>query len=258
MSTNNNDTIKDTEWKEHEVHVENENDGATNDECFAMNHLFETNDEEEVLEFNFNLENDDDDNNNKHRKNSNPTITLKGHTEITNSTGLSVWLGAEVLCDFLLKNRPLVDQKSVLELGAGLGLTGILVAKHLKASRTVLTDGDSGVLRNLRSNMERNDALSLNIACPQLIWGRDLEEFRQQYGRFQVLLATDCVYMTKSLEPLWKTAHALLEETADAVVVYVNLCSSQAPHEEVVEVAKRFGFSSTNPSKDVYLFRRKV
>ncbi len=83
----------------------------------------------------------------KHKHKREISITLKGfkheHERIFDSTGLTLWRASKLLCDFMCSNVHYVEKKSVLELGAGLGLCGLL-AYHLNASSVVMTDGDTG------------------------------------------------------------------------------------------------------------------
>jgi len=90
------------------------------------------------------------------------TITLRGQIESPNSTGLGLWLAAEFMCGYLVENPDLIIGKQVLELGAGMGLPG-LVSLHLGASRVLLTDGDSDVLANLRHNVNLNNITTWRI-----------------------------------------------------------------------------------------------
>jgi len=186
-------------------------------------------------------------------------ISIRGKADEGNSTGLGLWLGSEVLCKYMLEHHELIHGKRVLELGAGLGLCGI-VAHHLGAAEVFMTDGDKEVLINLRYNMNKNlvgtdtytnfESKKPIISCPQLIWGKNLDAFEKQHGRFSVLISSDCVYLTQSLERLWKTVRALLQE--DGIYLYVNSCSSQT--------AARNGFewTATNPDNlidSVFMFR---
>ena len=57
--------------------------------------------------------------------------------------------------DYLLEHPTLLKDKYIVELGAGVGLCGI-VAHKLGAKRVLLTDGDKTVLKNLRYNVQRN------------------------------------------------------------------------------------------------------
>ena len=215
-------------------------------------------------------------------------ITLRGQIEYPNSTGLALWKASEVLAQFLCSspnhvrsNRRqaastleaenhdgCVKQKHVLELGAGLGLCGI-VAHRLGAQHVMLTDGDTEVLTNLKHNIERNvdnvDA-TRSISCSQLIWGRNLDEFSKKQQqiykreRYDVILASDLVYMTKSLEPLWQTIDRLLVRNGNETkseydtvgfVLFSWYCSSQCSMEALLDMATKYNFVWTRPRFNV-------
>jgi len=91
-----------------------------------------------------------------------------------NSTGLTLWNSSERLCDYLVeqwKTGSLFSENHrFLELGSGLGRSGI-VALHslvltdhnhcngdsnLNEKLLCLTDGDTNVLQQLRANLNRN------------------------------------------------------------------------------------------------------
>lgn len=209
-------------------------------------------------------------------------IKLRGHAEINNSTGLSIWLGSELLSQYITLHHDLLYNKNVLELGSGLGLCGIVSYLVCGAKSVCLTDGDVNVLHNLRYNVEMNiqkedevhvgllgmedkdrpinevqvvlneDSIRKNpISCPQLIWGKNLDQFQRQYGKPNVILAADCIYMTQSVEPLWQTISELLSTDDDAVVIYTNRSSSdaRAPLEMILDVADKYGFKNWKKSK---------
>ncbi|KAL3155850.1 hypothetical protein ABBQ32_012859 [Trebouxia sp. C0010 RCD-2024] len=74
--------------------------------------------------------------------------------------GARVWVVAHTLCRELLKHPAVVADKTVLEIGSGCGLCGILAAK-LGAAQVVLTDHEEKVLHNLRDCVAANcDAAS--------------------------------------------------------------------------------------------------
>ena len=114
-------------------------------------------------------------------------VCLKGikakYPMFLQSTGLTLWQSSKNLCSHLCENPHIVRNKSVVELGAGLGLAGI-VAFKLGAERVVLTDGDTDTLDNMRENVRLNnkDSETQNlITCKQLRWGRHVEEFRTKW-----------------------------------------------------------------------------
>jgi hypothetical protein len=227
----------DVAWNEADVHNEDGDEHSGVLEKNALFQLFETEPEhDEPMEFNF--QNMD-------------TIVLHGKTNCTNSTGLSVWLGAEILAEYLSKHPAVVRGKSVLELGAGLGLCS-LVAHRLGAARVISTDGDVDVLKKLRTNVG-NSGID---ACPQLIWGKDLQGFEKMFGKFQVIIATDCGYIGRSVRTMWQTVNQLLCSEG-GVFLYVQVCSSQLGPEFFEQEATRQDFTWDGPDDNVYSFRRK-
>jgi Lysine methyltransferase len=177
-------------------------------------------------------------------------LKLTFQEEYSQSTGMSIWKGSQVLAEYLKQNPEVVQDKSVLELGAGVGLVG-LTAYYLGASRTQCSDGDVKVLDNLKSNVNRNlnDEASAVVApsCTQLIWGKNLDQYREDHGgRHQVILGTDLFYITKSLDPLFQTVHELL--TDDGCFVAVMACSAQSPISTVFDFAQKYGFQWTTRS----------
>lgn len=200
------------------------------------------------------------------------TISIRHNGDYPFSTGLAVWGGSELMAKYLIQRPEIVQAKKVLELGAGAGLCG-LVAHRLGARHTIITDGDVDVLENLRFNVQRNTSAttsttsvvsqqSPNISCPQLIWGKNLDAFAKTFGKQDLILASDCVYMIPSLEPLWQTVDRLLVSneggstddnngSVKGIFLWINLCASAAPLESVLETAARYGFTWEQPQNDM-------
>lgn len=224
----------DVAWNEADIHV------ADGDEVLEKNAVFQLfateEEEEELFEYTF--------------KNIPGKISLRGQTACATSTGLAVWSGAEVMAEHLAENPELVRHKSVLELGAGLGLCG-LVVHRLGATNVICSDGDVDVLKRLRVNLKESGI----GACPQLIWGKDLPKFEAVYGKFQVIIACDCGYISRSVMPMWETVNTLL--SVDGVFLYVHVSSSQFEPEFFEEEATIRNFSWTCASNKVYTFRRR-
>lgn len=93
----------------------------------------------------------------------NVTITLKENHNIISqgTTGLNVWEAALAMCEWSLNNVTSICGKHVLELGAGTGLSGLVIGKCCQPASITLTDGDDNVLdyldENVRNNFERNE-----------------------------------------------------------------------------------------------------
>ena len=228
---------EDSTWREYNIH------GSADDEEDQPVDIFAMSTGEDAYET---VQYDIDDN----RK-----IHIRAEIDYDKSTGMSVWKGSEVMCTYLRQHPEVIHKKKVLELGAGCGLCGLVCKIVLGPQSVLISDGDHKVLENLRYNVELNglqiaDDVSSSasddestISCPQLIWGKNhAVNFTEQYGKHDVIIATDCVYMTQSVSPLFETINEVLNRSG--VFLFVNTCASACPMETVFEIAEDAGFVS--------------
>ncbi|KAK7508077.1 hypothetical protein BaRGS_00001042 [Batillaria attramentaria] len=75
------------------------------------------------------------------------------------TTGLSTWQAAQHLAEWVLENPDILREKQVVELGCGLGLTGVVVCRACSIQSYTFTDCHAQVLFLLAKNIERNLAL---------------------------------------------------------------------------------------------------
>ncbi|GER39362.1 S-adenosylmethionine-dependent methyltransferase/methyltransferase [Striga asiatica] len=109
-------------------------------------------------------------------------------------TGQLVWPGAELLNDFLSKNADMLRGCSVIELGSGVGITGILCSRFCE--KVVMTDHNEEILKR---NIELHDT-SQNLVCSaelkaeKLEWGNSeqLDYILQRHPKgFDLVLGAD-------------------------------------------------------------------
>ena len=221
------------------------------------------------------------------------SIELKGFDmesgNVWSSTGVTLWRASGILCDYFLKHHSLLKRsKRVLELGAGLGLCGIL-AHHITSSYVCLTDGDSHTLQLLRSNIQRNITTttststgdgekriqSKEIACHQLLWGRqyaldflERQSTRDEETTFDIIIGSDIIYAECILQPLWETIKVLLTKEIGIFIMAFSSGRQVGPISNVLDVAENAGFSHKCVMEDyrkcqqdegvsIYLFRWK-
>ena len=192
--------------------------------------------------------------------------------EIWESTGLTLWRASDYLCEYQVENVDIFDGKRVLELGAGLGLNGILVWLMTKRSTIVITDGDTTALVHLRENIERNRPSDVNedsstVSCSQLLWGKETSlKFLEIVGenkKYDVLLASDIIYAQCIIQPLWETVQTLLNRSNGLFVMAFAKRKVPVSIAYVLESAEKNGFSHEKVKEDteegiwVYLFRFK-
>lgn len=117
-----------------------------------------------------------------------------------------VWPSAKLLGEYFCApdRARLVQNKKVLELGAGTGLCGIVLAK-IGAAQVVMTDGCAVAVRVIENNIRHNEVD--RVACAeQLTWGNT----DARNTKYEVCVGTDIVYEPEAVRPLMASVGALL------------------------------------------------
>lgn len=109
-----------------------------------------------------------------------------------------------MLADFAAANAELFRDKTCLELGSGVGLTGIVMAKLTSPKQLFLTDYTTEVLNNMKANIAINNLPE--VIVKQLDWEQfgedDFDESALELPYPDVIFAADCVYDTGLVEKL--------------------------------------------------------
>ncbi|XP_019636276.1 PREDICTED: protein N-lysine methyltransferase METTL21A-like [Branchiostoma belcheri] len=112
-----------------------------------------------------------------------------------------VWDAAVVLGEYLESEVSLTDQ-TVIELGAGTGLTGMVAA--LQGAKVTITEREIA-LASLRSNVETNIPPGTTrhpVVIQELTWGQNLHHYPTS---FHYVLGADIIYLKKTFQDLLKT-----------------------------------------------------
>ncbi|XP_002530835.3 protein N-lysine methyltransferase METTL21A isoform X1 [Ricinus communis] len=131
-------------------------------------------------------------------------------------TGQLVWPGAMLLNDYLSKNAEMLKGCSVIELGSGVGVTGILCGRFCR--QVLLTDHNDEVLKILKKNIElhspsTNPNCCAELAAEKLEWGNSdqANQISQRYsGGFDLILGADICFQQSSVPLLFDTVNQLL------------------------------------------------
>lgn len=219
----------------------------------------------------------------------NITIEINGfHSDSEQSwcsTGLQLWRSSHHLCQHLVEEEATTlqddtKQLRILEVGSGLGRCGLLAHRlsHDKV-QTVLTDGDTETLKQLRKNVEQNTKDGDDtISCRQLLWGEEqakifLEQQQQQQQgeddekkehKFDIVIGSDLVYVQSVIKPLFETVQVLLNDDDESKFLMAH-CSRREGNEVdlhmVLDAAEEEGFKHEVLLEDddisVFSFQRK-
>ncbi|KAH7447643.1 hypothetical protein KP509_01G115000 [Ceratopteris richardii] len=149
-------------------------------------------------------------------------------------TGQIVWPGAELLNRYITQGSICLDGLSILELGSGLGLTGILCGRYCQ--KIVMTDHMDKVLKVLQRNIDMQSSLSdehhnRTMMCEKLEWGNEehINNILQNHPEgFDLIIGADICYQQASLHPLFKTVKSLLSHEACASKQFILSYVSRA------------------------------
>ena len=105
---------------------------------------------------------------------------------------VKIWEASLVLTDHLIRIG-LEKKKEILEIGAGMGLTGLFLGAF--GHKVTITDYEEDALELLRMNVERNGLT--NVSVRKLDWNNpDLT------GRYDIICGSELVYNETSIGPI--------------------------------------------------------
>ncbi|XP_078690806.1 protein-lysine N-methyltransferase EEF2KMT-like isoform X2 [Branchiostoma floridae x Branchiostoma belcheri] len=86
------------------------------------------------------------------------TVVLREATQIIShgTTGLRTWEAGLCLAEWAVDNSAVFEQKKVLELGSGMGLTGLVISSCCSPAHYIYSDCHPNVLANLWENLVLN------------------------------------------------------------------------------------------------------
>lgn len=133
-------------------------------------------------------------------------------------TGQLVWPGAVLLNDYLTKNANMLQGCSVIELGSGVGITGVLCSRFCR--EVVMTDHNEEVLKILNKNIKLQESLDDSICCAELKaekleWGNSaqLNHILQQRSEgFDLVLGADICFQQANIPLLFGTVEQLFRD----------------------------------------------
>ena len=155
-------------------------------------------------------------------------------------TGSCVWecaLLTSRLIEEYLKDR--FENKHVLELGAGCGLSAVVACSETQVSSYVATDR-GGMVDLARENADRNlkkGSETERFSCHDLSWDENLKEFSTLVGRdkFDIIVASDVInpiYGCESWPALARTMAHFSVPSETLIVLAYEQRETEGPIEE--------------------------
>ena len=125
-----------------------------------------------------------------------------------------LWPSAQALAEYLLLNKDKVQNKDILELGCGLGLTSIALSLSNPRS-LVVTDYENDALLSTYKNFELN-----NLKPPEM---QILDWRTPDPGKkYDIIVASDVVYERRFFEPLINLFKTYLRKDGQIILAEPN------------------------------------
>ncbi|XP_010204881.2 protein N-lysine methyltransferase METTL21A isoform X1 [Colius striatus] len=163
-----------------------------------------------------------------------------------------VWDAAVVLCTYLEIGGIDLRDQSVIELGAGTGLLGIVAT--LLGAHVTITDR-AAALEFLESNVQANlpSEVRPRAVVKELTWGKDLGNFPP--GAFDFILGADIVYLEETFTELLQTLEHLCSE--QTVILLSCRIRYERDHRFLKMLRGHFSVYEVHydPSKDVRIYK---
>ncbi|XP_050526411.1 methyltransferase-like protein 22 isoform X1 [Daktulosphaira vitifoliae] len=139
--------------------------------------------------------------------------------------GMQVWRSALLMSDFIMYRRDIFNYNQVvLELGSGVGMTGIVLAMHCK--ETIFTDvNNKDILSNIKKNINLNKDLIIgHTTVLPLDFKEELfsELLREKLKDVKIIIAADVVYDNEITKQFINTVRKLMTITPDKTT-YIGL-----------------------------------
>ncbi|KAJ8543841.1 hypothetical protein K7X08_025459 [Anisodus acutangulus] len=147
-------------------------------------------------------------------------------------TGQLVWPGAVLMNDYLTKNANLLQGCSVIELGSGVGITGVLCSRF--CHEVVMTDHNDEVLKILKKNIKLQESSDDSTCCAELKaekleWGNSdqLNYILEGHPEgFDLVLGADIYIQQANVPLLFDTVEQLLRDCVQSkckfILAYVS------------------------------------
>lgn len=173
-------------------------------------------------------------------------------------TGQLIWPAAYLLGHYIIQNPGKFSGQTILELGSGAGLVGLLTSCF--ADKVILSDHNDIVLDLLRSNatsgvcMKNSEILKRgDIDVVKLEWGDNITSDVLKKHSFKYIIGSDIVYWYQAIVPLFQTIDQLLSHEKDAEFVLTYKSRALKQEKVMLQVARDFNFDIEEIPPEKYM-----
>ena len=132
-----------------------------------------------------------------------------GAEAIEDTTGLGIWCASLVMARWLASPSMTkrMENKTILELGAGCGIPALAAAVHGKPKSVAITDLNPQTIENIYHNIELNQCNDVATGS-SIDWG-DISSYPSE--KLDYVICSDCIYQKEIVPLLKKVVTGLLK-----------------------------------------------
>ncbi|MCL7033020.1 hypothetical protein MKW94_007045 [Papaver nudicaule] len=139
------------------------------------------------------------------------------------NTGLVCnWPSEDVLAYFCLTHADKFRSKRIIELGAGYGLAGLVIAAGTDVSEVVVSDGNPQVVDYIQRNINANSAAFADTKVKSMMLHWNQEQVPEVLNTFDIIVASDCTFFKEFHEGLAKTVKSLLKVSEASEAIFLS------------------------------------
>lgn len=136
-------------------------------------------------------------------------------------TGQILWPGCKLLLTWIDKNIDYFDNKKIVELGSGIAICSLFIAKYGKSKKIVTTDGSDIVIDLIKENSKL--AGCDNVECELLSWGRmSSKSFVEEHETFDIVMGSEIAYNENCIDALVITVNELLSNDGVFIIGHID------------------------------------
>lgn len=181
-------------------------------------------------------------------------LALKSSTTDYDLTGQIIWPAAEFLSKFIIDNPNYFQGKTVLELGAGAGLSGMIASQFAK--KVILTDGNDIVIDLLEKNLKFCG--KKNVDVKKLTWGfENTKVFLEDVGEINQVIGADILFWPDSIKDLVLSLKCLKEKYV-LEDIWLCICNRSKYSEDLFDstlAAEELEREVIAQEKEIYLYK---
>jgi len=121
--------------------------------------------------------------------------------------GLHIWEAGIVLARYVYFNSELFTDKSIMELGTGVGVVGIALLKYCKPRSVEISDYKEDILNNAVNNAKKNKVWTKIPTKGRLL---DWVDYEKEKNKYDIIIGSDLIYAGAPVVELSKLMNKML------------------------------------------------